>query len=71
MFKKSWFHASLLVCFVTAVALLMFLDYFDIDSSDKRKTFLLPYTWTKFLEKGDKYSKDVLYLQTALFEDRK
>ncbi|UCC57589.1 MAG: hypothetical protein JSW14_04185 [Candidatus Bathyarchaeum sp.] len=45
--KKSWLHVSLLVCFIAAVALLVFLDYFNIESITlfNERGFYFDYTW--------------------------
>lgn len=44
--KKSWFHALLLACFVAAIALLVVLDYANIESITKfNEGFYFDYTW--------------------------
>ncbi len=45
--KKSWFHTSLLVCFIAAVALLVFLDYFNLESitAFNERGFYFDYSW--------------------------
>lgn len=45
--KKSWFHGSLLACFVAAIVLLVILDYFNLESIAlfNEKGFYFDYTW--------------------------
>ncbi len=45
--KKSWFSISLLACFTAAVALLVFLDYFNLESiaAFNDRGFYFDYTW--------------------------
>ena len=45
--KESWLHVSLIVCFATAIALLMFLDYFNLEKIAffNNVGFLFDYTW--------------------------
>jgi len=47
MLKKSWLHVSLLFCFTAAVALLMILDYFNVESFTlfNERGFYFDYTW--------------------------
>jgi len=47
MMKKSWLHASLLVCFIAAIVLLMILDYFNLESIAlfNERGFYFDYTW--------------------------
>ena len=47
MLKKSWLHLSLIACFATAVFLLMFLDYFNMEKISFFNTsgFLFDVTW--------------------------
>lgn len=45
--KKSWFRSSLLACFIAAIVLLMFLDYFNLESFATKfnEGFYFDYTW--------------------------
>jgi len=45
--KKSWLPASLLVCFIAAIVLLMVLDYFNLESIAlfNERGFYFDYTW--------------------------
>jgi len=45
--KKSWLPASLLVCFIAAIVLLMILDYFNLESIAllNERGFYFDYTW--------------------------
>jgi thaumarchaeosortase len=44
--KKSWLHAFLVACFVAAIALLVVLDYFNLESIVKfNEEFFFDYTW--------------------------
>jgi len=45
--KTSWIHASLLVCFIAAIVLLMILDYFNLESIAlfNERGFYFDYTW--------------------------
>ena len=45
--KASWIHASLLVCFIAAIVLLMILDYFNLESITlfNERGFYFDYTW--------------------------
>ena len=45
--KKYWLHVSLLACFTAAVALLVFLDYFNLESITlfNERGFYFDYTW--------------------------
>jgi thaumarchaeosortase len=47
MMKKSWLPASLLVCFIAAIVLLMILDYFNLESIAlfNERGFYFDYTW--------------------------
>jgi len=47
MLKKSWLHVSLLICFSAAIALLIVLDYFNIESIGlfNERGFYFDYTW--------------------------
>lgn len=47
MLKKSWFHIALLTFFGVAIALLMFLDYFNLEKIVffSNAGFLFDYTW--------------------------
>ena len=45
--KKSWFEVSVLICFITAIVLLMILDYFNLESFPifNERGFYFDYTW--------------------------
>jgi len=45
--KESWLHVSLVVCFAAAIALLMFLDYFNLEKIAffNDTGFMFDYTW--------------------------
>ena len=44
--KKSWLRTFLLACFVAAIVLLVFLDYFNLESITKfNNEFFFDYTW--------------------------
>ena len=45
--KKSWFHTFLLICFIAAIALLVVLDYFNLESIAlfNERGFYFDYTW--------------------------
>jgi thaumarchaeosortase len=44
--KKTWFHVSLLACFVAAIVLLVILDYFNLESIALfNEKFFFDYTW--------------------------
>ncbi len=47
MIKKWWLHASLLACFIAAIGLLIFLDYFNLESIAlfNERGFYFDYTW--------------------------
>ncbi len=45
--KKYWLHVSLIACFIAAIALLVFLDYFNLESIAlfNERGFYFDYTW--------------------------
>jgi len=45
--KKTWIHVSVILCFIAAVALLMLLDYFNLESIGlfNERGFYFDYTW--------------------------
>ena len=47
LMKKPWFKSFLLACFVAAIILLMFLDYFNLESFPifNERGFYFDYTW--------------------------
>jgi thaumarchaeosortase len=47
MLKESWLHVSLIACFAAAIALLMFLDYFNLEKIAffNNTGFMFDYTW--------------------------
>ena len=70
MLKKSWLHISLLACFAAAVALLMILDYLNMESialfnergfyfnyTFKGRLFLLFFLWLFVLESLSNWAK--------------